>query len=99
MIVTTRTLFIWVCFAAFLLFASCEGTLNQRMNKVSETIKKVDSATVKVSEAATKLAKAVESYSDTAAYNKDSTVVLQEKQEIKNKQEKKQGGVFDSIFK
>lgn len=73
--------------------ASCEGNLNQRMEKVSGTIKKVDSASVEVSKGITKFSKHIEGYVDTTAYKKDSTGMWHEKKV------KKQGGVFDSIFK
>ncbi len=98
MAIHPRIFFIPATFAVLLTVASCEGTFTQRMDKVSETIHKVDSAAVKVSKATTKLSKAVDSYTDTAAYKKDSTGVWQEKPEVKKKQERKQGGIFDSIF-
>ncbi len=81
---------------ALLTFAACEGSLNERVGKVTQTIKKVDSASVKVSKGLTKFTKEVEGYVDTTAYKKDSTGTWHEKKE---KTEKPKGGVFDSIFK
>lgn len=59
--------------ATLLTLASCEGTLNERVGKVTETIKKVDSASFKVSRGLTEFTKQVEGYVDTTAYKKDST--------------------------
>ncbi len=65
---------------ALILFAACEGNINQRMGTVSETIKKVDSAAENVSKSVTEFSKGVEGYVDTTVYRKDSNGIWQKKE-------------------
>ncbi len=64
---------------AVIAFAACEGTLNQRVEKITNTINKIDSATVKVSKGVSGFSDAVEGYVDTTAYKKDSNGIWQKK--------------------
>lgn len=72
---------------ALLLFAACEGNLNQRMGTVSETIKKVDSAAENVSKGVTEFSKGVEGYVDTTVYRKDSNGIWQKKEAVQETKE------------
>ncbi len=70
--------YLLLIFAAFA-FAACEGTFNEKMDKISGTVKKIDSATVKVSKGVSDFSDAVEGYVDTTAYKKDSNGIWQKK--------------------
>ncbi len=67
----------------FIVLASCGGeegqNFTQRMNNISETIKKIDTINAKISKGASRFASGVEKYVDTTEYKKDSTGMWRKK--------------------